>query len=289
MAILIDKDTKVLVQGITGHQGRFHSKAMIDFGTKVVAGVTPGRGGQKVNGVRVFNDIETAVKKTGANSSVVFVPASMTKDSVIEAIDAGIKLITIITEHVPFQDMLKINEYAKLKGVKIIGPNCPGLAAPGIGKLGIIPNSILKKGIIGVVSRSGTLTYEIVNVITESGLGESTVLGIGGDKVPGMDFIDVLKLFQEDKQTRGIVIVGEIGGTEEEKAADFIKKFIKKPVFAFIDGIYAPPGKRMGHAGAIISGNTGTAKSKLEAFKKANVPVAKTFSELSNLIVKKFG
>ncbi|MCL4376683.1 succinate--CoA ligase subunit alpha, partial [Candidatus Parvarchaeota archaeon] len=255
MAILIDKDTKVLVQGITGHQGRFHSKAMLDFGTKVVAGVTPGKEGERVNGIRVFNDVETAVKKTGANSSVVFVPALMTKDSVIEAIDAGIKLITIITEHVPFQDMLKINEYAKLKGVKIIGPNCPGLAAPGIGKLGIIPNTILKKGVIGVISRSGTLTYEIVNVITESGLGESTVLGIGGDKVPGMDFIDVLKLFQEDKQTKGIVIVGEIGGNEEEKAADFIRKNIKKPVFAFIDGIYAPPGKRMGHAGAIISGN----------------------------------
>ncbi|MCL4398563.1 MAG: succinate--CoA ligase subunit alpha [Candidatus Parvarchaeota archaeon] len=289
MAILIDKSTKVLVQGITGHQGRFHSKAMMDFGTRVVAGVTPGKEGERVNGVRVFDDVLSAVKKTGANASVVFVPAPMAKDSVIEAVDAGIKLITIITEHVPFQDMLKINEYARLKGAKIIGPNCPGLAAPGIGKLGIIPNSILKKGVIGVVSRSGTLTYEIVNVITESGFGESTVLGIGGDKVPGMDFIDVLRLFQDDKQTKGIVIVGEIGGNEEEKAAEFIRKTIKKPVFAFIDGIYAPPGKRMGHAGAIISGNTGTAKSKLTAFKRANVPVAKTFGELSSLIVKKLG
>ena len=289
MAILIDKYTKVLVQGITGHQGRFHSRAMLDFGTKVVAGVTPGKGGERVNGIRVFNDVGTAVKKTGANSSVVFVPALMTKDSVIEAIDAGIKLITIITEHVPFQDMLKINEYARLNGVKIIGPNCPGLAAPGIGKLGIIPNTILKKGAIGVISRSGTLTYEIVNVITETGLGESTVLGIGGDKVPGMSFIDVLKLFEEDKQTKGIVIVGEIGGSEEEKAADFIRKNVKKPVFAFIDGLYAPPGKRMGHAGAIISGNVGTAKSKLAAFKKANVPVAKSFNELSNFIIKRLG
>ena len=287
MAILIDKNTKVLVQGITGHQGRFHSKAMMDLGTKIVAGVTPGKGGERVNGIRVFNDVENAVEKTGANASVVFVPALTTKDSVIEAIDAGIKLITIITEHVPFQDMLKINEYAKLKGAKIIGPNCPGLAVPRIGKLGIIPNNILKKGVVGVVSRSGTLTYEIVNVITESGLGESAVLGIGGDKVPGMDFIDVLKLFQEDKQTKGIVIVGEIGGNEEEKAADFIRKNIKKPVVAFIDGIYAPAGKRMGHAGAIISGNTGTAKSKLDAFRKANVPVAKTFSELAYLINKK--
>lgn len=287
MAILIDKGTKVLVQGITGHQGRFHSKAMIDFGTNVVGGVTPGKGGERVNGVRVFDDVDTAVKKTGANASVVFVPALMTKDSVIEAIDAGIKLITIITEHVPFQDMLKINEYAKLKGVKIIGPNCPGLAAPGIGKLGIIPNSILKKGVIGVISRSGTLTYEIVNVITETGLGESTVLGIGGDKVPGMDFIDVLKLFEEDKQTKGIVIVGEIGGNEEEKAGEFIRKEFNKPVFAFIDGIYAPPGKRMGHAGAIISGKTGTAKSKLGAFKKASVPVAKTFKELGEMLLKR--
>ncbi|MEM0142980.1 MAG: succinate--CoA ligase subunit alpha [Candidatus Parvarchaeum sp.] len=289
MAILIDKDTKVLVQGITGHQGRFHSKAMIDLGTKVVAGVTPGKGGERVNGIKVFDDVETAVKKTGANASVVFVPALMTKDSVIEAIDAGIKLIVIITEHVPFQDMLKINEYAKLKGTKIIGPNCPGLAAPSIGKLGIIPNNILRKGIVGVVSRSGTLTYEIVNVITESGFGESTVLGIGGDKVPGLGFMDVLKLFQEDSQTKGIVIVGEIGGSEEEKAADFIRKNVKKPVFAFIDGIYAPPGKRMGHAGAIISGNTGTARSKLSAFKKANVPVAKTFNELASLIAQKLG
>ena len=289
MAILIDKDTKVLVQGITGHQGKFHSKAMIDLGTKVVAGVTPGKGGERVNGVRVFDDVKTAVEKTCANASVVFVPALMTRDSVIEAIDAGIKLITIITEHVPFQDMLKINEYAKLKDVKIIGPNCPGLAAPGIGKLGIIPNTILKKGVVGVISRSGTLTYEIVNVITETGLGESTVLGIGGDKVPGLNFIDVLKLFNEDKQTRGIVIVGEIGGNEEEKAADFIRKNVKKPVFAFIDGVYAPPGKRMGHAGAIISGKTGTAKSKLAAFKKADVPVAKTFNELSSLMVKKLG
>ncbi|EEZ92846.1 MAG: succinyl-CoA synthetase, alpha subunit [Candidatus Parvarchaeum acidiphilum ARMAN-4] len=287
MAILIDKDTKVLVQGITGHQGKFHSKAMIDLGTKVVAGVTPGKGGERVNGVRVFDDVKTAVEKTGANASVVFVPALMTRDSVIEAIDAGIKLITIITEHVPFQDMLKINEYAKLKDVKIIGPNCPGLAAPGIGKLGIIPNTILKKGVVGVISRSGTLTYEIVNVITETGLGESTVLGIGGDKVPGIGFIDALKLFKQDEQTKAVVIVGEIGGDEEEKAAEFIRKEFDKPVVAFIDGIYAPPGKRMGHAGAIISGKTGTAESKLKAFKKANVPVAKNFKKIATYLINK--
>ena len=211
----------------------------------------------------------------------------MTKDSVIEAIDSGIKLITIITEHVPFQDMLKLREYADLNDAVIIGPNCPGLAVPGVGKMGIIPNSILKKGSVGVISRSGTLTYEIVNVITASGLGESTVLGIGGDKVPGLDFIGALKLFKEDKQTKGVVIVGEIGGDEEEKAAEFIRKEFSKPVFAFIDGIYAPPGKRMGHAGAIISGKTGTAKSKLDAFEKAQVPVAKTFKELGELLLKR--
>jgi succinyl-CoA synthetase alpha subunit len=287
MAIVMDKNTKVIVQGITGHQGRFHTKAMLELGTNIVAGVTPGKGGQRVEGVKVFDNVSEAAKKTGANASVVFVPAAMTKDSVIEAIDSGIKLITIITEHVPFQDMLKLREYADLNDAVIIGPNCPGLAVPGVGKMGIIPNSILKKGSVGVISRSGTLTYEIVNVITASGLGESTVLGIGGDKVPGLDFIGALKLFKEDKQTKGVVIVGEIGGDEEEKAAEFIRKEFSKPVFAFIDGIYAPPGKRMGHAGAIISGKTGTAKSKLDAFEKAQVPVAKTFKELGELLLKR--
>lgn len=286
MAILIDKNTRVLVQGITGHQGRFHTKAMLDFGTKIVAGVTPGRGGDKVAGIRVFDNVSDAVEKTKANSSVVFVPAMAAEDSIIEAIDAGIKLVTIITEHVPFQDMLKINDYARLNKAIIIGPNCPGLAAPGIGKLGIIPNSILKSGSVGVISRSGTLTYEIVNAVTETGLGESTVLGIGGDKVSGTSFIDMLKLFKEDSQTKGVVIVGEIGGNEEEKAAEFIEKQFNKPVFAFIDGLFAPPGKRMGHAGAIISGKMGTAKSKLQAFRKANIPVAKTFSELKSFLVE---
>jgi succinyl-CoA synthetase alpha subunit len=287
MAILIDKNTRVIIQGITGHQGRFHTKAMLELGTNIVAGVTPGKGGQRVEGVKVFDNVLDATEKTGANASVVFVPAPMTKDSVIEAIDSGIKLITIITEHVPFQDMLKLREYASLNDAVIIGPNCPGLAVPGVGKMGIIPNNILKRGSVGVISRSGTLTYEIVNTITGSGLGESTVLGIGGDKVPGLDFIGALKLFKEDKQTKGVVIVGEIGGNEEEKAGEFIRKEFNKPVFAFIDGIYAPPGKRMGHAGAIISGKTGTAKSKLGAFKKASVPVAKTFKELGEMLLKR--
>ena len=287
MAILMNKDTKVLIQGITGHQGRFHSGEMIALGTKIIAGVTPGKGGERVNGIRVFNSVSEAVEKTGANSSVVFVPANLTKDSVIEAIDSGLKLITIITEHVPFQDMLKINDYAKMHNVTIIGPNCPGIAVPGTGKMGIIPNSILSKGNIGIISRSGTLTYEIVNAITEKGMGESTVLGIGGDKVPGLDFISVLKLFDQDEQTKAVVLVGEIGGDEEEKAADFIRNYFRKPVVAFIDGIYAPPGKRMGHAGAIISGKSGTAKSKLDAFKRAKVPVAKNFEELTKLLADK--
>ncbi len=282
----MDKDTKIIVQGITGHQGIFHSKEMLKLGTKVVGGVTPGKGGQRVNGLKVFNTVKEAVEKTGANASVIFVPAKMTLDSVLEAIDAGIKLITIITEHVPFQDMLKIRDYANMKDVTIIGPNCPGIAVPGIGKMGIIPNNILRKGNVGVISRSGTLTYEIVNALTEKGIGQSAVLGIGGDKVPGLGFIEVLKMFENDSQTKAVVLVGEIGGDEEERAAYFIKKEFKKPAIAFIDGIYAPPGKRMGHAGAIISGKTGTAKSKITEFNKANVKVAKNFNEITDFLLK---
>ena len=282
----MDKDTKIIVQGITGHQGIFHSKEMLKLGTKVVGGVTPGKGGQRVNGLKVFNTVKEAVEKTGANASVIFVPAKMTLDSVLEAIDAGIKLITIITEHVPFQDMLKIRDYANMKDVTIIGPNCPGIAVPGIGKMGIIPNNILRKGNVGVISRSGTLTYEIVNALTEKGIGQSAVLGIGGDKVPGLGFIEVLKMFENDSQTKAVVLVGEIGGDEEERAAYFIKKEFKKPAIAFIDGIYAPLGKRMGHAGAIISGKTGTAKSKITEFNKANVKVAKNFNEITDFLLK---
>lgn len=286
MSILIDKKTKVLVQGITGHQGTFHSKAMIDYGTNIVAGVTPGKGGTKVNDISVYNDVKSAVAKTGANASVVFVPAPSAKDAVIEAIDAGIKLIVIVTEHVPSHDMVELLLYSKMNGATIIGPNCPGLAAPGIGKLGIVPNSVLRSGNIGIVSRSGTLTYEIVNYVTESGLGESTVIGIGGDKIPGTTFTDVLGLFEKDDKTSGIVLVGEIGGSAEEEAAEFIKKNVSKPVFGYIAGVYAPPGKRMGHAGAIISGKTGTAKSKISALGKAGVLVAKTPKELQDIILK---
>lgn len=284
MGILINKETKVIVQGITGHQGTFHSKAMLELGTKIVAGVTPGKGGTIVNGVQVYNDVKTAVNKTNANASVVFVPAPFTKGAVMEAIDAGIKLVVVITEHVPSHDMVELLLYSKMNGARIIGPNCPGIASPGLGKLGIVPNSVLKKGNVGIVSRSGTLTYEIVNYVTEGKLGESTVLGIGGDKIPGTTFTDVLGLFEKDEETKSIVLVGEIGGSAEEEAAEFIKKNISKPVFAYIAGVYAPPGKRMGHAGAIISGKTGTAKSKIDALKKAGVTILKTPEEIPLLL-----
>lgn len=289
MGILVNKNTRVIVQGITGKEGQFHTKQMLDYGTKVVGGVTPGKGGTRVLDLPVFNSVQEAVSATQADASVIFVPPPYAADGIFESIAAGIKIIVCITEGIPVHDMMKVYRAVKENKVFLIGPNCPGITTAGEAKLGIIPGKIFKPGNIGVISRSGTLTYEIVNVITETGLGESTVLGIGGDKVPGMSFIDVLKLFEEDKQTKGIVIVGEIGGSEEEKAADFIRKNVKKPVFAFIDGLYAPPGKRMGHAGAIISGNVGTAKSKLAAFKKANVPVAKSFNELSNFIIKGLG
>jgi succinyl-CoA synthetase alpha subunit len=274
MSILIDKRTKVIIQGITGHQGTFHSEAMLDFGTNIVAGVTPGKGGANVYGVDVYNDVKSAIKKTGANASVVFVPAQYAKSAVFEAIDAGIKLIVIITEHVPSHDMIDMLIHARTNGARIIGPNCPGIATPGIAKLGIIPNQTLKKGKIGVISRSGTLTYEIVNTLSKAGLGESTVIGIGGDKIPGTTFVDALGLFGEDKDTDAVVLIGEIGGGAEEEAAEFIKNYFKKPVVGFIAGVYAPPGKRMGHAGAIISGNSGTAQSKIAAFESAGVTVA---------------
>ncbi len=287
MSVILDGNTKVLVQGITGHQGEFHSKAMIEFGTNIVAGVTPGKGGSRVNGIEVYDDVKTAVRKTGANASVVFVPTQFTKDAVVEAIDAGIKLIVIITEHVPSHDMVELLYYSRLNGATIIGPNCPGIASPGIAKLGIIPNSTLKPGRIGVISRSGTLTYEIVDSISKAGMGQSTVIGMGGDKVPGTSFVDALKLFKEDRKTDAIVLVGEIGGSAEEEAAEFIKRNLSKPVVGFIAGIYAPPGKRMGHAGAIISSNSGTAESKIKAFIRAGVSVAKSPEDVPKLMSMK--
>jgi succinyl-CoA synthetase alpha subunit len=284
MPVIIDDSTKVVVQGITGHQGAFHSGAMLEFGTKVVAGAVPGRGGIKVNGIPVFDTVSQAVRLTGANASVVFVPAMNAKNAVIEALDAGIRTVVIITEHVPLHDSVLLVQYAKLKGSKILGPNCPGLASPGRGKLGIMPNMIFKKGSTAVVSRSGTLTYEIVNELSESGIGQSTCVGIGGDPIIGTDFAEVLAMFEEDPETESIVLVGEIGGTAEEEAAEFISRKVRKPVVAYITGRTAPSGKKMGHAGAIISKGKGTAGSKVSALLDAGVDVAKIPDEVPILL-----
>jgi len=284
MTIIVDGNTRVIVQGITGHQGRYHSKAMREFGTKVVAGVTPGKGGQEIDGVPVFETMREAVNETGANASVVFVPARFAKDAVIESIDNSIETVVVITERIPVHDSIEMIEYARLNGTRIIGPNCPGITSPGICKIGIMPNHIFARGKTGVVSRSGTLTYEVVNALTQAGIGQSTCLGIGGDPVIGTTFIDALELFDSDPQTERIVLIGEIGGTAEEEAAQFIREHMSKPVFAYIAGRTAPPGKRMGHAGAIISQGRGTAESKLRALENAGVPVADIPEKVPELI-----
>ena len=284
MAVLLTKKARVVVQGITGHQGQFHTRAMRDFGTKVVAGVTPGKAGSKIEGVPVFDRVRDAVLKRKANASILFVPAPYVKDAAVEAIEAGIKLVVIITERIPFHDCLDFIPYARSKGVTIIGPNCPGIASPGQAKMGIIPNLIFREGDTGVISRSGTLTYEIVYAMSQAGFGQSTCVGIGGDPINGTNMVEALTLFQKDRQTRRIVLVGEIGGTAEEEAADFIKKRVMKPVVAYVAGRTAPPGKRMGHAGAIIQGGRGTAESKTKAFADAGVPVAQYPGEVATLL-----
>jgi len=284
MAVIVDNDTKLVVQGITGYQGTYHSKAMREFGTKVVAGTSPGKGGEKVNDIPVFESVADAIENEGANTSCIFVPAPFCKDAALEAIDAGIGTIVIVTEHLPVLDAIHLVAVARSRGVTIIGPNCPGIASPGKAKVGILPNKIFKQGNIGVVSKSGTLTYEIVNAITEHKLGQSTCVGIGGDRVSGMSFIDVLERFQSDRQTKQIVLVGEIGGTAEEEAAEFIKKNVDKPVVAYIAGRTAPPGKRMGHAGAIIARGRGTAESKIKALEAAGVKVAKIPTDVPELL-----
>jgi succinyl-CoA synthetase alpha subunit len=284
MAVIIDNDTKLVVQGITGYQGTYHSKAMRDFGTNVVAGTSPGKGGDKVNDIPVYESVAEAIQNEGANTSCIFVPAPFCKDAALEAIDAGIGTIVIITEHLPVLDAIHLVAVARSRGVTVIGPNCPGIASPGKAKVGILPNNIFKQGNIGVVSKSGTLTYEIVNAITEHKLGQSTCVGIGGDRVSGMSFIDVLERFQNDRQTKQIVLVGEIGGTAEEEAAEFIKKNVNKPVVAYIAGRTAPPGKRMGHAGAIIARGRGTAESKIKALEAAGVRVAKIPTDVPELL-----
>lgn len=275
MSILLDKKTRVVVQGITGGEGSFHTKQMIEYGTHVVAGVTPGKGGQTFEDTKIpiYNSVADAVKETKADASVIFVPPSFAADAILESADAGIKLIVCITEGIPAKDMIAVYNSIKDKNVRLIGPNCPGIISPGKAKIGIMPGFIHMQGKVGVVSRSGTLTYEAVKQLSDLGIGQSTCVGIGGDPVIGSRFIDVIKLFNEDKDTEGIVMIGEIGGSAEEEAAEFIKKNVKKPVVGFIAGKTAPPGRRMGHAGAIISGGKGTASEKMAAMKKAGILV----------------
>ncbi|OGC85421.1 MAG: succinate--CoA ligase subunit alpha [candidate division Zixibacteria bacterium RBG_16_48_11] len=288
MPILVDKSTRLVVQGMTGRDGSFHTKQMLDYGTKITAGVTPGKGGTKFDRIPVFNSVSQAVSQTGANTSVIYVPALYAADAIYEAADAGIRLVVCITEGIPTTDMLKVYNYLKNTPTRLVGPNCPGVITPGVAKVGIMPGQIHKKGNIGLVSRSGTLTYEVVWNLTLNGLGQSTCLGIGGDPIIGTNFIDTLKMFQEDKQTEAIVLIGEIGGTDEEEAARFIKKYVTKPVVAFIAGRTAPPGKRMGHAGAIISAGTGTAAEKIAAFQRVGVKVASSPAEVAVLVKKIF-
>ncbi|MFQ5837305.1 MAG: succinate--CoA ligase subunit alpha [Thermoplasmata archaeon] len=284
MPVLLDETSRVVVQGITGHQGRFHTKACLEYGTKIVAGVTPGRGGDQVHGVPVFDGVDEAVEASGADTSFFLVPAPFAKDAAIEAIEAGIRLLVLITERIPFHDALDIVSYARFRGTTVIGPNCPGIISPERSKVGIMPGHIFRRGRAGIISRSGTLTYEIVNAVTESGQGQSTCMGIGGDAIIGTNFVEALELFEEDEETERIVLVGEIGGTAEEDAAEYIRRKVTKPVVAYVAGQTAPPGRRMGHAGAIISRGRGTAESKIEAFEAAGVPVATLPSEVPSLL-----
>jgi succinyl-CoA synthetase alpha subunit len=284
MSIFVDKNTRLLVQGITGRDGSFHTTQMVKYGTNVVAGVTPGRGGLKVENVPVFNSVAESVKKTDANTSVIFVPAKFAPDAIYESADAGIKFIICISEGIPAIEMVKVVAYVKDKGCRLIGPNSPGVVSAGEAKVGILPGHIFKKGSVGVVSRSGTLTYEIVDHITKSGLGQSTCLGIGGDPVIGTKFIECLELFAKDKDTEAVVIVGEIGGRDEQDTAAYVKQHFRKPVFGFIAGKTAPTGKRMGHAGAIIAGTAGTAAEKIKAFEENGIKVGETPADVARLV-----
>ncbi len=285
MSVFIDKNTKLVIQGITGRDGSFHAKQMMEYGTHVVAGVTPGKGGQKFEGtVPIFNTVADAVKATGANTSVIYVPPPFAADAIMEAAASGVSLVVCITEGVPVLDMTKVYPFVKERGVRLIGPNCPGLITPGESKVGIIPGRICAPGPVGVVSRSGTLTYEVVYQLTRAGIGQTTCVGIGGDPINGTNFIDCLEAFEKDPHTKAIAMMGEIGGTDEQEAAEFIKKHMKKPVVGFIAGQTAPPGRRMGHAGAIISGSSGTAAEKLEAFAAAGMGIAKRPMDFVELI-----
>lgn len=285
MGILANKDTRLLVQGITGREGMFHTEQMVAYGTNVVAGMTPGKGGEWVMGkIPVFDSVRIAAEATGANTSIIFVPARFAADAIFEAADAGISLIVCITEGIPVLDMMRVRNYIDQKNTRLLGPNCPGLLTPGEAKVGIIPGDIAIPGNVGVVSRSGTLTYEVLFALKQVGMGASTCVGIGGDPINGTSFIDTLRMFEDDPQTEKVVLIGEIGGTDEEKAADYIANHMTKPVVGFIAGQTAPPGKRMGHAGAIVEGGTGTAEEKIKALKAANVKVARHPEEIPELL-----
>lgn len=289
MAIWVDKNTKVLVQGITGSVGAFHTKQMLEYGTKIVGGVTPGKAGSKVEGVPVFNTVAEGVRATGANASVIYVPPAFAADAICEAFDAGLDIVVCITEGIPILDMVRVKRFMEGKKTRLIGPNCPGIITPGECKIGIMPGYIHRPGAIGIVSRSGTLTYEAVHQVTSLGLGQSTCVGIGGDPVNGTNFIDVLAAFQEDPKTEAVILIGEIGGTAEEEAARFVKTRMTKPVIGFVAGQTAPKGKRMGHAGAIISGGKGTAAEKIEAFKEAGIAVAEAPSDMGLTLARRLG
>ncbi|MGP4072262.1 succinate--CoA ligase subunit alpha [Piscibacillus sp. B03] len=286
MSVYINKDTKVLVQGITGGTAKFHTRQMLDYGTNIVAGVTPKKGGTEVEGVPVYNTVQDAVDATGANASVIYVPAPFAADAIMEAVDAEMDLVICITEHIPVLDMVKVKRYMEGKKTRLVGPNCPGVITPDECKIGIMPGYIHKKGHIGVVSRSGTLTYEAVHQLSEEGFGQSTAVGIGGDPVNGTNFIDVLKAFNEDPETHAVMMIGEIGGTAEEEAAEWIKENMTKPVVGFIGGATAPPGKRMGHAGAIISGGKGTAEEKQRIMRECGIKVAETPAVMGQTMIE---
>ncbi len=286
MSILVNKNTKVICQGITGEQGTFHTRQMVQYGTKMVGGVTPGKGGNNVDGIPVFDTVDEARKKTGASASVIYVPAAFAADAIMEAVDAGIELVVCITEGIPVLDMVKVKRFMDGRKSRLIGPNCPGVITPDECKIGIMPGHIHKKGRVGVVSKSGTLTYEAVDQLTRLGLGQSTCVGIGGDPVNGTNFIEALEMFEKDKDTDAVIMIGEIGGTAEEEAAEFVKRNVKKPVVGYIAGVTAPKGKRMGHAGAIISGGKGTAEEKFEAMMKAGIKVTKTPADIGKTMME---